>query len=88
MVANGTSVDPSQHELNQHCAIASNAAALPPLLVHEGATRRPRAVGKTAPVGLARLIVLVRLRATSDRYQTNLMAAELPVARGRRDARP
>lgn len=36
MVANGTSVDPSQHDSNQHCAIASNAAALPQLLVEEG----------------------------------------------------
>lgn len=35
-----------------------------------------------------RSIVLVRLRATSDRYSTDLMAAELPVARGRRHTRP
>lgn len=45
MVANGTSVDPSQHDSNQHCALASTAAALPQWLVEEGVTRRPRAVG-------------------------------------------
>jgi hypothetical protein len=41
-----------------------------------------------APVLPRRLIVLVRLRATSDRYSTDLTVADLLVARGRRDACP